>query len=142
MKTETKPYKLRSSINFKLKKSDMETPSGKSLTVPDDSFTVQELLERNTRGLPLTGREGVFIDDSDIEDDDLEKFNRQDITDRFETAQRAGEIVRKEHEHQASKKERAKALEKENYEKWKKESLQKKAEPPERQEDTKIQLQK
>lgn len=111
-----------------------ETPTGKSLTVPDDTYTVAELLERHARGLPLAGRPGAYVDDSDIEDDDLEKFGRLDVTDRFEIAQKAAEIVREEHTHQESKKEKAKQKERTEFEDWKKEKLSK---PPENQEDGK-----
>ncbi|AXH76190.1 MAG: hypothetical protein [Microviridae sp.] len=136
MKSTEGQRRLRSTINFQLKKKDMEQPKGKSLTIPDDTYTVSELLERHARGLPLAGRPGTFIEDTDIEDDDLEAFNRMDITDRFEAAERAGQIVREEHEHKENKKKKKEAEERADYQKYKNDKAKKPVDPPEKQADT------
>ena len=44
---------FRNPYNFKLEAKDLENKKGKSLTVPDQSFTVQEILLKFTSGIPL-----------------------------------------------------------------------------------------
>ncbi|AXH77916.1 MAG: hypothetical protein [Microviridae sp.] len=133
MKASEQKAKFRLSTNYTMTKADMEHPSGKSLTVPDDTYTVQEMLERHARGLPLAGRDGIYIDDSDIEDHDLEEFNRGDITDRHEMAEAAGQVVREEE----TKKKKAETAKKEKdraeWTEWKKDKAKKASEPPESQ---------
>ena len=79
--------KIRSKQNWKLLKSDKETPKGKSLTVPDDSYTVQELLEKHAQGIMMSTKPVLWPDeDHTLDDPDLEDFNRQPIGDREEIA--------------------------------------------------------
>lgn len=57
-----------------------ETVQGVSLTVPDESYTPAQLLERYAQGLSLGGhRQGYYSEDSDLDDEDLEKMSNEDI---------------------------------------------------------------
>lgn len=58
---------------------DMEKGGGKSLTVPNESYTIREILEKFTRGLPLdVEKEGYYENPEEI----AEGFeNAIDITD-------------------------------------------------------------
>lgn len=119
-KETTERARFRSTNDFKLKPTDMEQPKGKSLTVPDDTYTVQELLERHARGLPLAGRAGEYLEDSDIEDDDLEAYNRMDITERHERAEEAGLRIRTEKQAKEKKAKEEAETEQRAFSEWKK----------------------
>jgi hypothetical protein len=62
-----------------------ETPKGVSLTVPDDSYTIQELLARHEAGLGFgIQRLGNFDLDDDEEHDaiDMNQYQNMDITEK------------------------------------------------------------
>lgn len=44
---------------------DMETPVGESMTIPDQSLTIPEIMARWAKGLPLGGQDGHFEMDED-----------------------------------------------------------------------------
>lgn len=71
--TKEKLSRVRSTINFKLKKSDMEIPRGKSQTVQDDSWTLIELLQRHQAGIALSQKRGQH--DLDEESDDFDSVD-------------------------------------------------------------------
>jgi len=58
---------------------DIETNREKSLTIPDQSYTVREILEKFTRGLPLDIEKGGQYDSPEDFEDNFE--NAIDITD-------------------------------------------------------------
>lgn len=96
METKAKSkYKLRSRYNFVLTKEDMETSTMKSLTVPDETYTVKEILEKSKNGLipSLSGKAFYMENEMDHEDDDLDKFNRSDMQEKAEILERARETV-------------------------------------------------
>lgn len=72
----------RRPANFKLGQfdKDIEKGGGVSLTVPDQSYTVREILEKFTRGIPLDVQvEGSY---DNPEENEMESFeNAIDITD-------------------------------------------------------------
>lgn len=64
--------KIISPLSFKSSMYAGEINSQASLTVPDDSLTIGEILRRYAKGLPLGG--AVRIEYDDIEDDDQFTF--------------------------------------------------------------------
>ncbi|AXH73310.1 MAG: hypothetical protein [Microviridae sp.] len=78
--------RYRSTKDFKPKKSDMEQKNTQpSLTVPDDSYTVQELLTKHQNGLSLgIQRLGNFDLDNDEEHEaiDMNQYQQLEKTER------------------------------------------------------------
>lgn len=88
---------FRNTITFRLEKADCETPSGVSLTVPDEAYTVQELMERFVNGQRIPDalfRNGVFDSGCDFDSDDLEKVRDSDFVER-------DDVIARERAHQA-----------------------------------------
>lgn len=83
--------RFRNTITFRLEKADCETPVGVSLTVPDEAYTVQQLMERFVNGQRIPDtlfRDGVFDTGSSFDSDDLEKVRDSDFADRDEVIAR------------------------------------------------------
>lgn len=98
-KTKVKTMQLRSTINFQIQEKDMEHPKGKSLTVPNDVMSIEEILERSQNGyLPPIQRAGILgTEESEFDDDDLEMMGRLELSEQKEIAERM-EMLRKESE--------------------------------------------
>lgn len=79
----------------------LEHPVGISRTVPDETLSVKEIMQKFVRGMPQVAgglvREGSWRDekDIDIDDFDLEEIERMDIVERQELAEQLA-IVNKE----------------------------------------------
>lgn len=71
----------------------METNTGKSLTVQDDTISIKDILERYTRGIEPPVRGGEFLENDDHDDIDLEKLGRADITEKFTVHREQAEKV-------------------------------------------------
>lgn len=70
---------IRNPLNFKLTKEDCETPKGESITVPDESMSIQSILQKFTTGLDQgIYREGQFHG-GDFDSPDLEKLRDADL---------------------------------------------------------------
>jgi len=81
----TTTNKLRRPDTFRLQPGDLEKVTGVSLTVPDDSFSVREILEKYTRGIDFgLKRNGIYEDDADFDDYDKEKLSQDDLVDQSE----------------------------------------------------------
>ncbi|AXH73437.1 MAG: hypothetical protein [Microviridae sp.] len=108
METKTKSKtKLRSRYGFELQKKDMETPKGVSVTVPDDSYSVRELLDRHQKGLAFgIQRLGQFddIDDEDFDALDMNDLQNQEMYEKSEIMEEAKETLRKVKEKKGTKK--------------------------------------
>jgi len=78
--------RIRSTRRFALEKKDVENGGGISLTVPDDAYTIRELLEKFTNGVdPSVSKTPIYPEnDADFDDADLEEVNRMDIQERDE----------------------------------------------------------
>lgn len=81
--------------NWKLRKHQMETPRGVSQTVPDDSYTIRDLIKKYAGGLDpgvtkLANHNGED-DDVDFDDVDFASEARQDIADVHDTLRRQAE---------------------------------------------------
>lgn len=73
---------IQNSSNYELKDEFCETPTGVSLTVPDDSYTIRELLDRATKGInPMIERSGEYGEDPVFDDPDFEKILDLDYAD-------------------------------------------------------------
>jgi len=77
-----KEPRLRSIATY-VPKPGYETIRGKSMTLPDQSLTIQEILTRFSRGLPIgVGKEPIWNeDDPDFDDDDMTRTPGFDIVD-------------------------------------------------------------
>lgn len=78
---------LRLAHEFELTAQDVEKDHGPSVTVPSEAFTMREILEKFTTGLPnnVVVRDGVFDDeDQDFDDIDLEKARELDLAEKQE----------------------------------------------------------
>lgn len=76
--------RFRLAHEFRLGESDLEHPSSVSQTVPDQAFTVQDILDKYTQGVDIGNfREGVYdTGDADFDDVDLEKVPHMDQVER------------------------------------------------------------
>jgi len=66
---------IRTSMTFRLNENDVEHPYGVSQTVPDQSYTLLELLDRHQRGLPIRVSNPLYSDD------DLPNIKAMDLVD-------------------------------------------------------------
>lgn len=55
---------------------------GQSMTVPNETVSIGELLRRHTSGGSLSGKAGVYVEDADENDQDAEKFMHLDPTEK------------------------------------------------------------
>lgn len=83
-----KKKQLRNALKFELQSSDKEPGGGLSITVPDESLSVRQLIERFTRGQSsgVGVREGYFDEGSDFDSPDMQKLDHMDLIDRDEFA--------------------------------------------------------
>lgn len=90
MATKTKSYRQRALERAKVK----HLVQSKSKTVPDMALSVQEIVRRFTRGLPLEDiqRQGTYVDQTEGPDEvDLEKLSRSSFDEKREFADRLRE---------------------------------------------------
>lgn len=81
--------KLTIAHEYKLTAQGKEHVSGKSLTVPDESLSIREILTRFTRGQSVGGaKEPAFDSGADFDSPDLEKVRDMDLVDRDELRSR------------------------------------------------------
>lgn len=79
--------KIRSKQKWQLQSRDKEKITGESQTVPDDGFTVKELLQKHIAGIPLgIQRLGQWENLEEDEHDaiDMEKFQQLEETEKRE----------------------------------------------------------
>lgn len=69
MKKEAKSKKLRSQFNPNYHGTYYKVDFGESMTIPDQNLSVQELMERHTRGIGIgvAEREGMYLDEEGFE---------------------------------------------------------------------------
>lgn len=74
---------LRSPLTFKLDKEDIEKSTGVSMTVPDESMSIETILKKFTTGLdPGVYREGSYDSSATFDSPDLEKLREADLYDK------------------------------------------------------------
>lgn len=79
--TKWKRPRVQTSLNAKETHREDEYNDGTVVTVPDQSMTVQEILERHVRGLPLAVNNFPIYQDED-DDTILDDFRSLDLTDQ------------------------------------------------------------
>lgn len=72
--------------------SRTNNPRRKNRVVPDQSMSIQEIVKRFVRGIPVdvVQRDKVYVDQSEI---DLEKASRADFAEKAELARHMSEIA-------------------------------------------------
>lgn len=79
--------KLIAQHEFVLLPSHMEHPVGVSCTVPDESYSIKDLLEKFSRGMdPGVSKQGIYDSGANFDSPDLEKLKSEDLFDREEFA--------------------------------------------------------
>lgn len=80
-------------VNYNPPKVDYKARR-KSVTIPDQSLSIQEIVKRYVRGIPVDvqQRPQVYVDQ---QDDDLEKLSRMDFGEKAEYAAMLAEQARK-----------------------------------------------
>lgn len=69
------------------KKHWYEQPEGKSLTIPNEAFSMAEILEKFTTGItPAVYKEGVYHE-GDFDSADWEEISRMDLSEQQEVIQ-------------------------------------------------------
>lgn len=76
--------KRQNAASFKLPKGYGEKPIGVSETVPDESLTVRQILDRYSRGLPTGSRQPTFDSEATLDSEDLEKIKTMDLYEQEE----------------------------------------------------------
>ena len=85
----------RSNITIKEEVKTGETNTLPSLTIVGEDYTIQELLEKHTRGImPQIGRESFFSEDPTFDSPDLNKLSKMDITDKNEQKNAQTNIIK------------------------------------------------
>lgn len=86
--------------NFRLLQEHMEKPTGPGVTVPDDTMSLKEILERYTRDAGYldamkrrSGGSDVFEDKPDFDSEDVEKLAHLDPVEVDERGNRLAEAI-------------------------------------------------
>lgn len=84
-----KVVRIRSTLDFQLRPSDKEVGGGVSMTVPDESLSVRNIIDRFTRGQGsgVAVREGYYDPSPDLDSPDIDKLDHMDLIDRDEFAE-------------------------------------------------------
>lgn len=82
---------VRTSANYRLGMSpnDMEHDFGPSQTIPEHAMSIQDILHRASRGLPVKTRTPIYSDD------DFPDLNKLDIAEKQELFERNQEFINK-----------------------------------------------
>lgn len=87
--------RVRSTIDFKLLRSDCEKSGGDSVTSQEKTLTIREIYDRYVNGVAPDDMKNPVFGEADAEFDmpDLEKVNQLDLFDRQELAREYGELL-------------------------------------------------
>lgn len=76
---------VKNSLNYSYFPPYYEVNEGVSLTVPDQTLTVSQILERYTRGLPLGGKVPIYDEEDTLPDvRTLDLAERQELREQYE----------------------------------------------------------
>lgn len=117
-----KQYKIEFQNNYNYVEEKGEVNNEPSMTVQEDSFTIQQLMERHLAGMPLEGKTTMDFESEDEDDLDLESFNRMDLTEKDEVIRNIKKDISEKQEYleelkaaqEAAELEAKKALEKQD----------------------------
>lgn len=82
---------VRNSGNFAMRESDFEKVNPVSVTVPDESMTIKQIVDRFTKGqtMPIGDvKDPSYVPDVDFDSEDLEKVKDMDLHDLQEYRER------------------------------------------------------
>lgn len=82
---------------FRLKPEHMEHPTGVSMTVPDETLTIRQILEKHVRGMKIAEelyKQPMYDSGADFDSEDLESVSRIDLFERELMAERQKENVK------------------------------------------------
>lgn len=81
--------KVKNTLNAALFAKDYEANDMPSMTIPDQSMTVREIIDRHTRGIPFeAGKVPVYN-----EDEYWPEYKKMDLTEREELKQKAQDTI-------------------------------------------------
>lgn len=86
--------KLRTQRTFILQEKDIEKVDSSTETVPSETMTIREILDKFSRGQRIDAamrRDGKFEENSNFDSEDLEAASRASLTDRDEIVDRMRE---------------------------------------------------
>lgn len=87
--------KLVNPVNFVLLPEHCEHPDPVSVTVPDESYSIRDLLEKFSRGVdPGVMRSPSYDSDASHESVDLEKLRDSDLVDREEYSSHLSTVIK------------------------------------------------
>lgn len=77
--------KVRTQFNSHEFPKNHEINNSPTMTIPDQTMSMRELVQRYTRGLPLDQKTPVYVtDEENIDDLDMVDFKRLDLSERQE----------------------------------------------------------
>lgn len=76
---------FRGKNTYKSRPEDWETPKGKTETIQDDSYTIQDILQLHAQGIYTGVKDNADWgdDNEDFDAPDLEEVSRMDIQDKL-----------------------------------------------------------
>lgn len=72
---------VRNSLNYAETEESFEFNTLPSLTIPDETMSLREILDRYARGLPISGNEPIYHVDDDGNPQHVPDFNHMDFAD-------------------------------------------------------------
>lgn len=118
---------VRSNYTIKYDRSKGEVNNLPSLTVPNQSYTLEELLRRHIQGMPTIGNEPIYEGESEFDMSGLRHMDLVDIQEMKLDIQDTLDKVKQEEDRRTAAKEAKKKAELAEFEAYKKE---KKVQPP------------
>lgn len=97
--------KFRPTYGWSLTKNDKEKPTGPSLTIVDETYTIKELVIRAQQGFyPVQAKQAIWAPEEDIDAIDLEKLTKMDLAEKEVILEQTRERVHKLQEEVKTKK--------------------------------------
>lgn len=96
-------HKNRPQHLWTLEERHKEHPQGESMTVPDETLTIKEIMKKHVRGMRMAEelmRTPVYDSGADFDSEDLEEVARMDIFEREQVLETHKEKIREAQEKQ------------------------------------------
>lgn len=117
--------KYQTQLDYDYKKQSYTTITEPSLTIPGQSMTVNEMMERHTRGLPVDGTKIPMWDDEENPYGFINPLTL-DISERYDLLEQARENVARIKEELNDKAAKRKAADKKAYDNYRRAQAEKK----------------
>ena len=114
---------VRSNYTIKYDRNKGEVNNLPSLTVPNQSYTLEELLQRHIQGMPTLGKEPIYEGESDFDLSGLRNMDLVDIQEMKMDVQHTLNEVKKEEERRQAVIDAKNKAEKAEFEAYKKEKM-------------------